>query len=197
MERNAADSVVEVNYNFKDNHNMRNEYTRFDGGVRLEKILEDMDALAGNVAQIHSDNNDNYPISFVTASVDRIDMLRRMPMNRNLVMQGRIVYVGSSSCNIRISIYDRNSPEYVVVNAFFIMVAKDDCTGSKTFNKAIAINPLKIDDDSDKQLFLRGKFDSQLRKQQRKERLSIKPPTQEEVKIIHDIWLDSRPDIQS
>ena len=49
------------------------------------------------------------------------------------------------SNSIRISIYDRNSPEYVVGNAFFIMVAKDDCTGSKTFNKAIAINPFQID----------------------------------------------------
>ena len=76
VERNVADSVVEAS------HDMRNEYARFDGGVCLEKILPDMVALAGNVAQIHSDNNDNYPISFVTASVDRLDMLQHLQMNR-------------------------------------------------------------------------------------------------------------------
>ena len=130
IEKAPWQSSIVVLYDFPNNPSILNEYIRFDGGVRFGRILEDMDSLAGNVAETHGDNDDGYPISFVTASVDRIDLKRRFPLNRTLVMQGTPIYVGRSSINVQISIFDKHDENIIICTANFIMVARDGITGT-------------------------------------------------------------------
>eukprot|EP01083_Nonionella_stella_P034410 94184_1 len=179
-------SSILVLYDFVCNESTLSEYIRFDGGVRFERILEDMDSLAGNVAEAHASNDDGYPLSFVTAAVDRIDLKRRFPLNINLVMQGIPIYVGKSSINIQLSVHAKDDANFVICTANFIMVAKDGMTG-----KPIEINPLSLDDEVAQQNFMRGKFDNELRKEERDKRLTVLKPSSLESDIIHQIWLDT------
>jgi acyl-coenzyme A thioesterase 9 len=72
--------------------------------MRIGKLLEDLDALAGNIAFYHVRNEDNaaaLPL-IVTASVDRIRLKKTSPtMSSDQVLSGRVTYVGTSSMEIR------------------------------------------------------------------------------------------------
>ena len=47
------DSFWSVSLPFDSELSLYDDYVRFDGGVRFERILEDLDAFAGNVAHLH------------------------------------------------------------------------------------------------------------------------------------------------
>eukprot|EP01084_Bolivina_argentea_P087445 157938_1 len=185
IEKPPWQSSILVLYEFVNNETILSEYIRFDGGVRFGRILEDMDSLAGNIAECHADNDDGYPISFVTAAVDRIDLKRRFPLNKNLVMQGTPIYVGKSSMNVQISVYDKNDTNFIICTANFIMVAQDGITG-----KSIEINSLLLDDEIAQQSFIRGRFEAQLNKERKQKSLTLIKPSSEESALIHQCWLD-------
>ena len=164
--RESWQSSLVICYNFKDNIELRNDYVRFDGGIRFGKILEDMDALAGNIMLLHCDNYDKYPKKFVTAGVDRIDMNRRFPMNRNLILEGNIIYTGKSSATIELVIFDKDDVTFEICKANFIMAARDGIN-----NTSIPINPIKLETDMDQQKYLKAKFDGERRKANRMKEL--------------------------
>ena len=68
----------------------------------FDKILEDLDATAGNIAHSHADDNNpgTRPLNIVTASVDRIDLLDKMSPDRDMVLRGGVTYVGKSSMEV-------------------------------------------------------------------------------------------------
>lgn len=90
---------------------LREQYINFYGNLRMGKILEDLDACAGtqpkksipratavltqnvgNVAHAHADdcNPNTRPLTIVTASVDRIDLLDKLLPDRDMRMTGKI-----------------------------------------------------------------------------------------------------------
>jgi acyl-coenzyme A thioesterase 9 len=97
--KKMKDSFCEITLNFKAKPELLDEYVSSYGGVRvgkvrlsrcLYKILEDLDALAGTIAYLHCDdhNQDTQPLTIVTASVDRIDLLNQLDRNANLRLSG-------------------------------------------------------------------------------------------------------------
>ena len=69
-----SDSYIEIDYNFTTDYFLKQAYTNPWGFFRKGKLLEDMDALAGNIAQIHC-HVDGYALPLlVTASCDKISM---------------------------------------------------------------------------------------------------------------------------
>ncbi len=53
--------------------------------IRLGKVLEDLDAFAGGVAYSHSDGfSHDRPLTIVTASVDKISLKERPPLDKDL-----------------------------------------------------------------------------------------------------------------
>lgn len=60
--------------------------------------MEDLDALAGAISYKHTDDGktDSSPLTIVTASVDRIDLLKPLGMS-DLRLSGHVTYVGYSS----------------------------------------------------------------------------------------------------
>jgi len=81
-------SHVEVNYNFTDpEFNLKERYTRPGGNsIRYGKIIEEMDALAGDVSYkylLPNSNDENFDAAkrdytLVTVSVDRIDFIDKL-----------------------------------------------------------------------------------------------------------------------
>ncbi len=106
------DSFWSVSLPFDTDMALADDYMRFDGGIRFERVLEDLDAFAGNVAHLHVKQGTrkldaatarNLPeLQIVTASVDGIVMNPRMrfPMHQHLAMQGCVTWTGTSSAEV-------------------------------------------------------------------------------------------------
>ncbi|EGD76244.1 hypothetical protein PTSG_11662 [Salpingoeca rosetta] len=77
LTKTMADSYTEVCLPFSTDKLLQEEYLTYAGSIRVGKILEDLDALAGTIAYRHCDDTTHYgPLTIVTASVDRITLLK-------------------------------------------------------------------------------------------------------------------------
>jgi hypothetical protein len=92
--KRMKDSMVTETLPFATNPHVREEYINFFGGIRVAKVLEDMDAMAGAIAYSHCDDNtpETTPLTIVTASVDRIDLLRRPSVNEDTRLSGTFAF---------------------------------------------------------------------------------------------------------
>ncbi|GAB5592251.1 hypothetical protein Unana1_07151 [Umbelopsis nana] len=202
VEKTMADSYMEEYLPLKSSPELLDEYIFFDGRVRLGKILEDLDALAGAIAYKHVDNSPEAPpVTIVTASVDRLDLL--LPNQpEDLRLSGHVAYVGKSSMEIfikvekipdyKLSDTDSSTPPSnfaelsadTLLATRFTMVAIDSAT-----LKSVKVNSLKLLTPADHRIF-RFAEDSKARKRRSAEiSLSKTPPTQEERLFIHDVYL--------
>ncbi|KAJ1557258.1 hypothetical protein HK405_000428, partial [Cladochytrium tenue] len=88
--KNMTDSRVEEFLPFKSDAAVREDYVNAYGSIRIGKILEDLDALAGSIAYVHCDDgsDDTPPLTIVTASLDRIDMISRIPTDVDVSISG-------------------------------------------------------------------------------------------------------------
>jgi len=234
------DSFWSVSLPFDTDPGLYDEYVRFDGGIRFERILEDMDAFAGHVAHLHvkqgtekllaahkaaeaanaqqGDKADSGPskldlpeLQIVTASVDGITMnpRHRFPMNKHLVMQGCTTWVGKSSMEQWIEIRVVRDPaawsrltleekmrasgadpaadrDDVVVDAFFLMVARDAKTQKAAFVPPIDVAALG---EVDRARFERGEESAVRRKREAATSLQRTPPTSDEIGLIHELLI--------
>ncbi|KAJ2794633.1 hypothetical protein H4R20_006158, partial [Coemansia guatemalensis] len=196
--KKISDSFTETYLPFKDNLALREEYINYYGDIRLGKVLEDLDRLAGAVAYKHaSDAEGNLaPIIFVTAAVDRIDLKSRLSPDCNYRLAGTVTYVGFSSMEIYIKIQavpvsgeaSEQEPNLV---ARFTMVGRDKYTG-----KSSQVNPLLLEDESQRRLV---KISEQIKEHKKKiadTNLYKRPPSAEERLVIHQLWLGTK-DYQS
>ena len=106
LRRTPSESLIGIGVNVVSEPAVRDTYQNFDGQLRLGKLFEDLDAFAGNVAFRHADDADptTVPNRLVTASVDRIDLRRRITMDRDLHLSGNVSWVGNSSMCISLSL---------------------------------------------------------------------------------------------
>lgn len=79
-----SDSYTEAVFDFADCAELREEYLTYSGTIRVGRLLEDLDALAGTIAFRHCDDNNSasFPLSIVTASVDSISLLNKLTPDR-------------------------------------------------------------------------------------------------------------------
>ncbi|CAD7948451.1 unnamed protein product [Amoebophrya sp. A25] len=100
-----------VRYRISSDEIIRREYMRYDHGVRIGRLLEDLDAGAGDVAarhcylgSPHHEMTDN-----VTACVDGIlidDHLGNIETDgKDFFLEGRLMWVGSASMMIRMRVW--------------------------------------------------------------------------------------------
>ncbi|KAI8322127.1 Thioesterase/thiol ester dehydrase-isomerase [Martensiomyces pterosporus] len=191
--KKISDSFTETFLPFKDNRELREEYINYYGEIRLGKVLEDLDRLAGAVAYKHASdsNGDLAPIVFVTASVDRIDLKAKLSPNRNYRLAGTVTYVGFSSLEIYIQVQPvpepgaASDPEPNLV-ARFTMVGRDKYTG-----KASQVNPLLLEDESQRRLVKVSEQIKEHKKTIAQTNLYKRPPSEEERLVIHQLWLET------
>ncbi|KAH6564237.1 hypothetical protein BASA50_007370 [Batrachochytrium salamandrivorans] len=197
------DSYVEVFLRFKSDPIVLEEYVNTNGTIRIGKILEDLDALAAAIAFLHVDSAKLDSLTVVTASVDRIDMLRSIPPNMDVKMSGFVTYVGSSSMEVSITMetspdrapapgtegygydaavsFNQSSSEKILC-AKFIMVALDPITG-----KSAKVGQLILENDQDRHRFMMGAEHKLAKKETNNIALSKVPPKFDEMLLIHDL----------
>lgn len=142
------DSQVIIHYNFTQDDHLRDMYADHTGGILIGKLFEDLDALAGNIAHSHCDSTKRN-LALVTASVDRIIQTKHIPITCDMMLIGRVVWVGTSSLDIMIEIQSTgDSASESLFSCFFTYVAR-----SKSTNRAAPVNKLELNTEIEKKLF--------------------------------------------
>ena len=97
-----------IQYPLASSPAMRAMYRNPWGAVRLGRVLEDLDSLAGSIALTHTDAcaPGTRPPMLVTASVDAIRLHRPLPAQADLTAVGAVVWTGRTSMDIRIEVHD-------------------------------------------------------------------------------------------
>ncbi len=166
--KSTSDSRHTINYNFQSDPKLRDLYVDPVGNIIIGKLFEDLDALAGNIAFTHCD--DQNPLTkrllLVTASVDRIVQKKVLSVNQNFVLTGNVCWVGKSSLVIALHMFSSlefpgtnekdsitnsdigPSAQRALLSSYFTYVARDRDTG-----KAVSINKLKLSSAEEQELF--------------------------------------------
>lgn len=141
-------SQTSVNYDFGTNSMLSEHYRNPYGNVRIGRVLEDLDALAGTIAFKHTRPRAPKHLMLVTASVDRISLLHNCTTDHDMRLSGSVAWVGRSSMVIKLEAYSdgvRGGRE-PWLEADFTFVARDPET-----LKSAPIDPLELCTDEERE----------------------------------------------
>jgi len=159
-DKTTGDSRTRVEYPFETDTRLVESYVNPWGQVRMGKVLEDLDALAGNIAMKHTRGKEVHrPLVIVTAGVDRIKLSGRAPIDKDMVLEGQVTWTGRSSIEIGMSAYS-NGNRWICAN--FTFVARDPDTG-----KGAPVNQLIPKTEEEKMAFKKAAERQNLKKQKR------------------------------
>eukprot|EP00026_Physarum_polycephalum_P007457 Phypoly_transcript_07517.p1 GENE.Phypoly_transcript_07517~~Phypoly_transcript_07517.p1 ORF type:complete len:488 (+),score=74.44 Phypoly_transcript_07517:52-1515(+) len=190
--RTPAESLLETTLPFSSDTALREQYVSPFGHIRIGRILEDLDAMAGSVAYLHADDgiSETRDKTIVTASVDRIQLLDNLHADYDYRIRGYITWVGRSSMEIRLELLAYKEPKEkpndssVILVAYFTMAARD----AKTM-RASPVNKLIVQNAKQQKFFDQGELHKQKRLQFAEKSLTKSPPTPEESLAIHEVFM--------
>lgn len=189
----SGDSWIEVFLPFSRDAKLRERMLATDHkSMKMSRILEMLDSMAGDVAMKHTrakrTDTGDFDKTLVTACVSGLSSCSRMDISKNYSLQGYVSYVGTSAMEVSIEIVQDplTDQEASLSKIFFTMVALDPLT-----NKGITVPKLLLDSDHDRKLFDEGKERSLQKKMKSKHSLSIAGPRDDETQVIHQLYLDS------
>ena len=162
--KHPRESEVGIVYEFSKDQHLLETYRNPYGEARMGKILEDLDALAGNIAFNHVEGN---PL-IVTAGVDRIRLRKRPDIKADQYLSGKVTWVGSSSMEIRMKMSANEDGSDEWLEAYFTFV-----TLHPTTKKAIKISPLIPETDEERVHFELGAVKAQAKRAARKNKIQI------------------------
>ncbi|XP_023743393.1 acyl-coenzyme A thioesterase 2, chloroplastic [Lactuca sativa] len=175
LTKTPAQSRTTILYNFSTDYILREQYRDPWNEVRIGKLLEDLDALAGTISVKHCSDEDSMtrPLLLVTASVDKMVLKKTISVDGDLKMGGSVVWVGRSSIEVQLevtqlSIDSTVITETVALSANFIFVARDSKTG-----KAAPVNRLSPQTETEKSLYKEADARNVMRKLKKGEKKGI------------------------
>ncbi|KAI9104357.1 hypothetical protein K1719_022929 [Acacia pycnantha] len=99
--------------------------------VRIGKLLEDLDVLAGTISVKHCSDDDSTtrPLLLVTASVDKIVLKKPISVDFDLKVVGSVIWVGRSSIVVQLVVSESkkegcDDSDSIALTANFIFVAR-------------------------------------------------------------------------
>ncbi|KAK2651140.1 hypothetical protein Ddye_018629 [Dipteronia dyeriana] len=169
LTKTPSQSRTSIFYNLSSDYILREQYRDPWNDVRIGKLLEDLDALAGTISFKHCSDDDSTtrPLLLVTASVDKIVLKKPISVDIDLKIVGSAIWVGRSSIEIQLDVIQSTKEgtdalDSVALTANFIFVARDSKTG-----KAAPVNRLSPQTEREKFLFEEAEARSKLRKRKR------------------------------
>lgn len=162
-------SRTSIMYKFSSDYVLWEQYRNHWNGVRMGKLLEDLDGLAGIISYKHCSNNNvtTRPLLLVTASVDKIVLKKPISIEADLTITGAVTWVGRSSMEIQLEVTQTteealDSSDSVALVANFTFVARDSSTG-----KSALVNHLQPETDRERKLWEEAEERNKMRKQRR------------------------------
>jgi acyl-coenzyme A thioesterase 9 len=160
--RVPSQSTTSISYPFSSDEFLKETYRNPWGQIRFGKILEDLDALAGNIAFAHVQDP---RLTIVTASVDRIRLTGQPSIDVDQHLSGKVTFVGTSSMEIRMQCCAEGEvgKDNYWMEAYFTFVATDLKT-----KRPIRIPPLQPETEFEQEQFKKGQQRAAIKKQARK-----------------------------
>ncbi|CAK8577595.1 unnamed protein product [Lathyrus sativus] len=169
--KSPSQSRTSISYNFSSDLILREQYRNPWNHIRMGKLVEDFDALAGTIALKHCCNEDGStrPLLLVTAAVDKMVLKKSIKIDADFTIVGAVRWVGRSSMEIQLEMIQSphgnpnisNSPAIV---ANFTFVARDSNTG-----KAVPINQIIPETEKERLLWEEAEQGNKLRKKKKEE----------------------------
>jgi len=169
---------------------LKDRYLVADGGVRIGRLLEDMDIFAVHLVFKHVLNplqphDSASPFCIVTALVDQIDFTGAIRSDCDIRMSGHVTYVGKTSAESTLHLEQLINGRWVkVTEATFVLVARDPLNRGAAF-----INPLEVVTDEEKEIFETGELNKKRRQQISQDSLFKNIPAETEQELIHDFFM--------
>ncbi|KAM0974187.1 hypothetical protein FF1_017431 [Malus domestica] len=170
--RTPAQSRTSILYKFSSDYKLREQYRNPWNGIRMGKLLEDLDALAGTIAFKHCcyEDGTRRPLLLVTASVDKMVMKKPILVDTDLNIGGAVVCVGKSSMEIQLEVTQSlqgssYTSESAALVANFTFVARDSKSG-----KSAPVNQISPETEREKLLWEEADKRNKMRKKKRAER---------------------------
>ncbi|KAL0026597.1 hypothetical protein WJX77_009204 [Trebouxia sp. C0004] len=141
---------ITLTYPFSSDRFLQEQYRNPWNQVRVGKLLEDLDSLAGNIAFQHCDDErtDTQLPLLVTASVDAIHLRRRLDLHQDVQVSGQVVWTGKSAMDIRMQLTQEHCQGEPSLVALFTFVARHPLT-----KKSTQLNALKPQTAEENQQF--------------------------------------------
>ena len=191
------EGFVQVTIPFDTVPKLQNDYRLlYTNRMRNGKLIELLDYLSALSAYRYSDVlPKSKKATFVTASVDNIELYKDVNVNNPLVINAYPSWIGQSSMEIRMDLFsDRNITEQSFLgSAFFMYVMRegDDYKKKKTINP---LNTDKIHDEIEREKskirFEIGSQNKKIRIQASENSLNKKAPNQGESEILHNLFIE-------
>ncbi|XP_031286128.1 acyl-coenzyme A thioesterase 9, mitochondrial-like [Pistacia vera] len=169
--KTPSESRTTILYKFSSDFILKEQYRNPWDEIRMGKLLEDLDALAGTISYKHccSDDGATRPILLVTASVDRMVMKKPIRVDTDLKIAGAVTWVGRSSMEIQLEVTQStedtaDSSENIALVANFTFVARDSKTG-----KSSPLNQILPETEKEKLLWEEAEQRNKMRKQKKAE----------------------------
>ena len=186
--RCPADSFIQLRLAFTTNPALFSRYRLFETDrIRVGKLIEDLDALAADIAYKHIGPHsiDNYTV--VTGGMDRISMRSPVSRQTDILIYGSVTIVGTTSMEVRLLI-ETLSPtgeKFLLSQANFAMVSRH-----KKLYTAAKVPLLIPITDYDKFVYEAGIVKREKRKELTAKDLKHAAPTPEEIELIHKLYLE-------
>ncbi|ERN20288.1 hypothetical protein AMTRI_Chr06g200890 [Amborella trichopoda] len=183
--KTPSQSRTSIFYKFSTDYILREQYRDPWNEVRIGKLLEDLDALAGTISVKHCSNDDSTtrPLLLVTAAVDKMVLKKPIHVDTDLTIAGSVIWVGHSSLDIQMVVTQPrdgdsdSSDDPIALTANFTFVARDSKTG-----KSAPVNHLTPETEEEKKLYEVADARDKLRKKKREEK---KMEFQKSFRILH------------
>ncbi|XP_027165352.1 acyl-coenzyme A thioesterase 9, mitochondrial-like [Coffea eugenioides] len=186
-------SRTSIVYKFSTDYILREQYRNPWNEIRMGKLVEDLDALAGTISFKHCSSADSttMPLLLVTASVDKIVLRRPIRVDTDLTIVGAVTWVGRSSLEIQLEVTQSaqetsSQSDSLALTANFTFVARDSRTG-----KSAPVNQISPETEREKLLWEEAEERNQIRKKKRGEkRQGI--DNDEETKRLNELLAEGR-----
>ncbi|KAF8525581.1 Thioesterase/thiol ester dehydrase-isomerase [Hysterangium stoloniferum] len=189
------DSYSEMVLPFGSKPELLEQYINASGSIRVGKLIEHLDSLAGSIAYKHVLGPGETLLGdlrkrgffIVTAAVDRLDMLT--PLNkhnlRDLRLCGHVIYTGRSSIEVAVKIALLGGTEDTVMLGRFSMVCRDAFTP-----KAKPVPPLELSTAEEEKMYQMGAANKERKMSLTLQSLTKVPPSTEEAAELHQLYLN-------
>ncbi|CAJ0587543.1 unnamed protein product, partial [Mesorhabditis spiculigera] len=194
--RKMADSLARVTVRLSGSGEERRRYLTAKGTVRMGRLLEDLDHYAVWLCYLHNrsdvtklDSPPSLPRSIVTGCVDRIGYHGVHLGDRDLILEGHVSWVGRSSMETTIRVFQDAGDQSLkqVLKANFVLVSRD----ANDLNSVMPVHPLTTTTPEEAAIMHQGAEANRERKYKEKRSLLKVPPTPDEWKALHQIFLSN------
>ena len=196
--RRMGDSFVQLDLPFSKDANLREQYVGGISKVRMGRLMEDFDSLAGAAAYryVLPDGVDiataqKYGFYLVTAAVDRMDLLR--PLQNadgsipDLRLSGHVSYTTSSSLEVFLRM--ATIPSSPTEESSTILIGRFAMACRSAKGGKHRVPELLVDGPEEQAMWSMGRDMREGKKKRSSASLNKTPPTEEEAAMLHDLFL--------